>query len=182
MNDFHVVIPAWYPLLMVLPKCFDTLSICALWRPAPPLSRLFFGFRCPPNACGGRCVYGYRPQSAGVPERQRSWRIGSSPSVSRGHVGIAAACTDGPATHRLRILDPTQEGVFTTWLKDRLRRCEPAREVIVYPRANFAYLLTAGPWCPARLQPEGRALRGVMVTSIPTSLFQSSPSPKAGRF
>jgi hypothetical protein len=43
--------------------------------------------------------------------------IGSSPSVSRCHVGPAAACTDGPATHRLRIPDPTQEGVFTTLSK-----------------------------------------------------------------
>jgi hypothetical protein len=42
--------------------------------------------------------HGYRAQSAVVPERQRSWVIGSAPSLSRGHVGPAAACTDGPAT------------------------------------------------------------------------------------
>jgi hypothetical protein len=42
-------ITAIYPHLWVLPKCFDNLSICALCRPAPPLS---FDFRFP-HACGG---------------------------------------------------------------------------------------------------------------------------------
>lgn len=47
------------------------------------------------------CPFGRR-------QRQQPWGIGSSPSPRRGHVLPAAACTDGPATHRLRIPDPTR--------------------------------------------------------------------------
>ena len=39
-----MLLAALSPLLWVLPKCFDILSICALCWPAPPS---FFGFRCP---------------------------------------------------------------------------------------------------------------------------------------
>ncbi len=97
------MITAISALLWVLPKCFDTLSIYALCWPAPPF---FFGSRCP-HARGVKVPTVIAPRAQSYPERQRSWGIGSSPSVSRGHVGPAAACTDGPATHRLRIPDPT---------------------------------------------------------------------------
>ena len=45
-------ITAIHPLLWVLPKCFDTLSICGFCRPAPAPSLAFFGSRCP-HARGG---------------------------------------------------------------------------------------------------------------------------------
>jgi hypothetical protein len=80
-------------------------------------------------------------------QRQRSWVVDSSPSVCRGHVE-AAACTNGPATYRLRIPDPTRPGVFTTCLKARLRRCEPAPEV-TRPTPPVAHILLTGPWCTA---------------------------------
>jgi len=71
-----------------------------------------------------------RTQSAGVPSEP-------SPSAVRGHVLPAAAGTDGPATHRLRFPDPIQQGVFPTWLKDKLKPCEAALEVITAPLNRF---------------------------------------------
>jgi hypothetical protein len=52
-----------------------------------------------------------RTQSAGVPSEP-------SPSARRGHVLPAAACPMA----RLRIPDQTQQGVFTTWIKARLKQ------------------------------------------------------------
>ena len=51
--------------------------ICS-WRPAPPLS---FGFGCPPTPVEPM-FHGYCAQNAGVPERQRSWGIGSASLVA----------------------------------------------------------------------------------------------------
>ena len=86
--------------------------------------------------------HGYCAQTTGVPERQRSRVIGSSPSVSRGHVGLAAACTDGPATHQLRIPDPTQEGVFTTLSKGQ---AEAMRALPWGDRSTHGPLFTVAP-------------------------------------
>lgn len=66
---------------------------------------------------GRECDHGYRAQSAGV--TSASTALG----CSRGHVGRpAAACTDGQATHRLRIPDPTRQGLLTICLKARLEQ------------------------------------------------------------
>ena len=92
-----------------------SVNMCYL-EAGPAAFSIVFGFRCP-QARGDEVSMATEPRAQSYSQRQGSWGIGSSPSVSRCHVGPAAACTDGPATHRLRIPDPTQQGVFTTCLK-----------------------------------------------------------------
>ena len=83
------------PKLITEPKTFHIQNICALCWPAPPLSLSFFGFRCP-HAREVGSFHGYRAQNAVVPERQRSWVIGSAPLVApppRGYVPLFQAQT-----------------------------------------------------------------------------------------
>ena len=99
------------PKLITEPKTFHIQNRCALGWPAPPLSLSFLGFRYP-HARGDEVSMATEPRAQSYSQSQRSWVVGSSPSVSRGQVR-PAACTAGPATHRLRIPDPTRQGVFT---------------------------------------------------------------------
>jgi hypothetical protein len=139
-----------YPHLWVLPKCFDTLSICALGWLAPPLSLSWFGFRFP------HALRGEVPRLS-PPEHRRN---------------ISVTC---PGEGRFVFLGPPQPcGDRTTWLDhgvDHQRgdgatlglpwRPEPGHRPGPAGLARRRVLLGA---CPPLIGPGGNQ---VTTTSIP---------------
>jgi hypothetical protein len=72
------------PKLITRPKTSPYSEYICSWRPAPPLSLSFFGFRCS-LTCGVEVSSIIAPRAQAYPQRQRPWVIGSSPLASHGH-------------------------------------------------------------------------------------------------
>jgi hypothetical protein len=131
-----------------------SIHICSLLA-GPAVFSVFFRLPLSPSPWG-LSFHGYRAQNEVVPERQRFWGIGSSPSVSRSHVGHIAVCTDGPATHQLRIPYPTGRRHPGATEVPGPTRCHHHRSTTAPPRPRAQAAMVTGPGLagtPAPLRP-----------------------------